>query len=176
GSPHVSVPSGAAAAGPARAVISSTTASVSRRDASSARSYPFSLTVIRRRGRPRWRWCQEVAGLRSTSALMSGPGGSNNAPIRYRDPANSRRTPVKAPTRRPARPPRAWVGVVSRAHVRRGVAGGFAQLSHGKRAPLARMNVGDWLVYYSPRTDFPDGAPLRAFTALGRIVGQDVYA
>jgi hypothetical protein len=38
------------------------------------------------------------------------------------------------------------------------------------------MNVGDWLVYYSPKTEFPDGAPLRAFTALGRIVGDDVYA
>jgi hypothetical protein len=55
------------------------------------------------------------------------------------------------------------------------VAGGFAQLGHGKRAPLARMSVGDWLVYYSPRTDFPDGAPLRAFTALGRVVGEQPY-
>jgi len=71
---------------------------------------------------------------------------------------------------------KAWVGVVSRAHVRRGVAGGFAQLGHGKRAPLARMSVGDWLVYYSPTTEFPEGAPLRAFTALGRVVGADVYA
>ena len=74
-----------------------------------------------------------------------------------------------------SRRPRAWVGVVSRSHVRRGVAGGFAQLNHGKRAPLERMNVGDWLVYYSPRTDFPDGEPLRAFTAIGHIVGERVY-
>ena len=74
-----------------------------------------------------------------------------------------------------SRRPRAWVGVVSRSHVRRGVAGGFAQLNHGKRAPLERMNVGDWLVYYSPRADFPDGEPLRAFTAIGRIVGDQVY-
>ncbi len=73
------------------------------------------------------------------------------------------------------RPVRAWIGVVSHAHVLRGVAGGFAQLGHGKHAPLARMNVGDWLVYYSPRTDFPDGAPLRAFTALGRVVGARAY-
>lgn len=72
--------------------------------------------------------------------------------------------------------PRAWVGVVSRSHVQRGVAGGFAQLNHGKRGPLERMSVGDWLVYYSPRTDFPDGDPLRAFTALGRIVGATTYA
>ena len=75
----------------------------------------------------------------------------------------------------PAAEPRAWVGVVSRSHVRRGVAGGFAQLNHGRRAPLLRMSVGDWLVYYSPRTDFPDGEPLRAFTAIGRIVGERVY-
>ena len=73
------------------------------------------------------------------------------------------------------RQPRAWVGVVSQAHVQRGVAGGFAQLCHGKQSPLARMGVGDWLVYYSPRTAFPSGAPLRAFTALGRVVGDRTY-
>ena len=38
------------------------------------------------------------------------------------------------------------------------------------------MSAGDWLVYYSPKTDFPDGEPVRAFTALGRIVGDTVYA
>ena len=70
---------------------------------------------------------------------------------------------------------RAWVGVVSRAHVQRGVAGGFAQLCHGKRGPLARMRPGDWLVYYSPSTEFGAGEPLRAFTALGRVTGADIY-
>lgn len=33
---------------------------------------------------------------------------------------------------------KAWIAVVSRAHVMRGVEGGFAQLCHGKRSPLAR--------------------------------------
>ncbi|MGB8598595.1 MAG: hypothetical protein WCE88_03760 [Burkholderiales bacterium] len=33
----------------------------------------------------------------------------------------------------------------------RGVAGGFTQLGYGKRAPLACMKAGDWLIYYSPR-------------------------
>lgn len=70
---------------------------------------------------------------------------------------------------------KAWVGVVSRSHVLRGVAGGFAQLCHGKCGPLTRMSVGDWLVYYSPRTDYPSGMPLRAFTALGRVVGEAAY-
>jgi hypothetical protein len=71
--------------------------------------------------------------------------------------------------------PRYWLGVVSRRHVERGVAGGFAQLCHGKRAPLARMAVGDWLVYYSPRTEMGGGAPLQSFTAIGRVTGTSVY-
>lgn len=82
---------------------------------------------------------------------------------------------MKAPRPRGGRRARAWVGVVSRSHVLRGVAGGFAQLCHGRCGPLMRMAVGDWLVYYSPRTDFPRGAPLRAFTALGRVVGERAY-
>ena len=42
---------------------------------------------------------------------------------------------------------RAWLGVVSRAHVQRGVREGFAQVCHGKAAPLRRMQAGDYLVY-----------------------------
>lgn len=68
-----------------------------------------------------------------------------------------------------------WIGVVSLSHVKRGVAGGFAQLCHGKAAPLRRMNVGDWLVYYSPKTDMTDGDPLQSFTAIGQVVGKEVY-
>jgi hypothetical protein len=68
----------------------------------------------------------------------------------------------------------AWLGVVSRAHVQRGVAGGFAQLCHGKSQPLRRMRPGDWLVYYSPTIEM-GGAALRAFTAIGRIEGAEIY-
>ncbi|MBI5960700.1 MAG: EVE domain-containing protein [Chloroflexi bacterium] len=68
-----------------------------------------------------------------------------------------------------------WIGVVSRSHVQRGVEGGFAQLCHGKCAPLKKMKAGDWLIYYSPRTDFQNGEPLRHFTALGRIINDTVY-
>ncbi len=69
-----------------------------------------------------------------------------------------------------------WIGVVSRSHVLRGVAAGFAQMNHGKQAPLKRMKAGDGLIYYSPREAYPDGAPLQAFTALGFIRTGDVYA
>ena len=70
---------------------------------------------------------------------------------------------------------RFWIGVVSQSHVERGVAGGFAQVCHGKAAPLRRMSMGDWFVYYSPKTDMTDGKPLQMFTALGKVVGESVY-
>jgi hypothetical protein len=71
--------------------------------------------------------------------------------------------------------PRYWLGVVSRAHVQRGVAGGFAQLCHGKAALLRRMRAGDWLVYYSPTTEMGGGERIQAFTALGQLVDERVY-
>jgi hypothetical protein len=69
-----------------------------------------------------------------------------------------------------------WIGVVSRSHVLRGVAGGFAQMNHGKQVPLQRMKAGDGLVYDSPREAYPDGPPLQAFSALGFIRSGEVYA
>jgi len=69
----------------------------------------------------------------------------------------------------------AWLGVVSRTHVMRGVEGGFAQVCHGKAPPLRRMRQGDWLVYYSPSFEM-GGAPLRAFSAIGRVVDDEVFS
>jgi len=71
--------------------------------------------------------------------------------------------------------PRYWIGVVSRSHVRLGVEGGFIQLNHGKRTPLAKFKAGDGLVMYSPRTAYPDGEVLQAFTAIGRIKSAEIY-
>jgi EVE domain len=64
---------------------------------------------------------------------------------------------------------------VSREHVLRGVAGGFAQLGHGKSAPLKRMRAGDGFIYYSPRVSYPDGASCQSFTALGVVETGEVY-
>jgi hypothetical protein len=71
---------------------------------------------------------------------------------------------------------RYWIGVASRDHVMRGVAGGFCQLNHGKSGPVKRLSPGDWLIYYSPRTGMRDGDPVRAFTAIGRIKPGEPYA
>ena len=70
---------------------------------------------------------------------------------------------------------RFWIGVASRDHVLYGVAGGFCQLGHGKAAPIRRLAPGDWIVYYSPRTAHPDGDPLQAFTAIGRVMAGGPY-
>lgn len=68
-----------------------------------------------------------------------------------------------------------WIGVVSRSHVQVGVAGGFIQLGHGKKAPLQRMRAGDGLIMYSPRTSYPGGESLQSFTAIGSIVSGEIY-
>ncbi|MBT2291341.1 EVE domain-containing protein [Paenibacillus albidus] len=70
---------------------------------------------------------------------------------------------------------RFWIGVVSASHVKSGELGGFAQLCHGKSEPLRKMRAGDWLIYYSPRTDMTKGAPLQAFTAIGEVADGQVY-
>ena len=68
-----------------------------------------------------------------------------------------------------------WMGVVSRDHVRRGISLGIAQIGHGKRAPLARMKPGDWLIYYSPKQDAESKVPLQSFTAVGEILDDEIW-
>ena len=69
--------------------------------------------------------------------------------------------------------PRTWVVVASLEHARRGVAGGFIMANHGKRAPLDRMNAGDRIVVYSPKTDFPDGKTFQAIGIVGTVTGAE---
>jgi EVE domain len=68
-----------------------------------------------------------------------------------------------------------WVNTISRDHVRLGVAGGFTQAGHGRATGLKRLQPGDWLAFYSPKTSLEGGQPLRAFTALGRVADDDLY-
>ena len=70
---------------------------------------------------------------------------------------------------------RYWIGAASKDHVMRGVEGGFCQLGHGKKTALERMKPGDWIAYYSPRTQLEGGETVQAFTALGQIAGGEVY-
>ena len=68
-----------------------------------------------------------------------------------------------------------WIGVVSKDHAAKGITGGFTQLNHGKAGPLERMRAGDGFAFYSPRLSYPDGTPLQAFTAIGRVRDGIVY-
>ncbi|WP_235492648.1 MULTISPECIES: EVE domain-containing protein [unclassified Leifsonia] len=70
---------------------------------------------------------------------------------------------------------RFWLGVVQRDHVLHGVAQGIAQFNHGSKAAVSRLREADGLIYYSPRVSFPDGDPLREFTAIGRVADDSVY-
>ena len=79
-----------------------------------------------------------------------------------------------AAERAPA-PAACWIRVVSSDHVAEAVAGGFAQLSHGKAGPLERMRAGDAFAYYSPREAYPDGPPVQAFTAIGRVADGPIF-
>ena len=69
-----------------------------------------------------------------------------------------------------------WIGVASKEHVAIGVAGGFAQLCHGKKAPLARMKVGDYLFYYAPKISLQSKEPYQKIIALGQVTGKEIYS
>lgn len=68
-----------------------------------------------------------------------------------------------------------WVGVVSKEHVMRGMELGIAQIGHGKREGLARMQAGDGFAYYSPKESFGGTTPLQAFTAIGHMADDVIW-
>ena len=68
-----------------------------------------------------------------------------------------------------------WVNTVSRSHVERGVREGVVQSNHDKATGVRQLRRGDLVVFYSPRTDYPDGETLQAFTAFGRVTDDAPY-
>jgi hypothetical protein len=71
--------------------------------------------------------------------------------------------------------PRFWIAVDSQDHVESAVAGEYVEVNHGRAALLERMQPGDAIAYYAPRLTYPAGAPLQAFTALGRLCDRPIY-
>jgi EVE domain len=69
-----------------------------------------------------------------------------------------------------------WIVVASAEHVRRGLTGGFIQAGHGKEAPLRRMKCGDGIVCYSPTETLGGKNRLQAFTAIGFVKDDNIYA
>lgn len=70
---------------------------------------------------------------------------------------------------------RHWIAIASFDHVRRGRAGGFMQVCHGKAGPLQRIAPGDSVAYYSPTAAFQGSDRLQAFTAFGVVAAGKPY-
>jgi predicted RNA-binding protein len=68
-----------------------------------------------------------------------------------------------------------WIIVASKDHVQRGLSGGFIQANHGKAAPLKRMQPGDWVIFYSPKLEYDKPEKYQCFTAIVRVVDDEVY-
>ncbi len=68
-----------------------------------------------------------------------------------------------------------WIIVASKDHLQRGLAGGFIQANHGKAAPLKRMHQGDFVIFYSPKVEFEKPEKLQCFTAICKLVDEDIY-
>jgi len=68
-----------------------------------------------------------------------------------------------------------WIVVVSKDHIKRGIAGGFVQANHGKQGPLNKMKSGDWVICYSPKQTYAGKETLQAFTAIGQVANEDTY-
>ncbi len=71
---------------------------------------------------------------------------------------------------------RNWIAVASAEHVRRGRAGGYMQICHGKAAPLRRIQPGDRVTYYSPTETFRGKDRRQLFTAIGFVCDGQPYA
>ena len=67
---------------------------------------------------------------------------------------------------------RYWLVVQPLDRARELVASGCVQVPWGAREPLDQMRVSDGVILYSPRVSNPDGEPLRAAVASGRVVSE----
>ena len=68
-----------------------------------------------------------------------------------------------------------WIVTASADHAAHGLNLGIVQACHGKAAPLRRMMAGDGVVIYSPKAQRNGGERLMAFTAIGRVTGEEPY-
>ena len=68
-----------------------------------------------------------------------------------------------------------WICVVSKEHALKGIDGGFIQACHGKLAPLKRMKVGDFVMFYCPNITFLGKEKYQQFLGVGQVVDNQVY-
>ena len=68
-----------------------------------------------------------------------------------------------------------YLSNVSKNHVLIGLNGGFTQADHGKNSRLKNLAKGDYIIFYSPRTEFKGGESLQKFTAIGQIIDDHPF-
>ena len=68
-----------------------------------------------------------------------------------------------------------WINTISKDHVMVGKEAGFVQAGHGKKAPVEKLQAGDYMIFYSPKTSLENGKSVQAFTAVAKIKERDVY-
>lgn len=68
-----------------------------------------------------------------------------------------------------------WIATISKEHALRAISGGFIQVCHGKEGPLKRLQKGDYLLVYSSKITMEGNEKCQCFTALGKVVGDEVY-
>ena len=71
--------------------------------------------------------------------------------------------------------PRCFIGVVSLEHATTGYNLGFTQACNEKKAPLSKMNKGDWFVQYSPKLALSSKTPYQKFSYIGTVATGNVY-
>jgi len=69
-----------------------------------------------------------------------------------------------------------WVATISKEHSQRAINGGFIQVCHGKEGPLKRMQKEDYILIYSSKVTMEGNEKCQCFTALGKVVGDEVYS
>ena len=68
-----------------------------------------------------------------------------------------------------------WIITASKDHVKDGVSQGIVQASHGKTAPLKRMQKGDLVLYYSGKQTLGKPDKCQEFTAIGKIQDDEIF-
>lgn len=71
---------------------------------------------------------------------------------------------------------RYWISKAAQEHVDIVKDKGYTQINMGPKGPLERMNIGDWILYYSPTVYFEQDEPIcQKFTGISCVIDNRVY-
>jgi len=69
-----------------------------------------------------------------------------------------------------------WISNAAQEHVNVVRDKGYTQINMGPREPLEKMNVGDWIIYYSPTIHFEQKYPIcQKFTGIACVNDNRIY-